>query len=84
MSSAKERTGIQGRFQQGMSFVAFNLVLGASIKAGHVKRSATLEEVSGYVNDLLKARGFVPVKAHLVQSFFTLALAIKDLWPEAK
>lgn len=75
---------IIGRFHEGMSAIAFNLMLGAEIRAGHVKRSATLEEVSGYVNGLLKERGFVPVKAHLVQSFFTIALAIKDLWSEAK
>ena len=75
MSSAKERTGIQ----RGMSFIAFNLLLGAEIRAGRIKKDANVEEVSGIINGLLKARGSIPVKAHYAQSFFKIALSIEDL-----
>ena len=62
-----------------MSFIAFNLLLGAEIRAGRIKKDANVEEVSGIINGLLKARGSIPVKAHYAQSFFKIALSIEDL-----
>lgn len=81
MASAKERTGIQERSQQGLSFMAFGLLLGAEIRAGHVKKDATVEEISGRINGLLKG-SFIPVKTHFAKSFFMIALSIRDLWPK--